>query len=91
MGTMLALFIFMTAGAICLVAVISIAAIAKFSLHLILLPIKLILLPFVAVAVVAKAAILLTLITLSLVVLIPLAIIIGLIAAPFALLGIALA
>lgn len=85
MLTLFTLFMMMALGGIAIVSLIAIAAALKFTMHLVLVPFKLLLLPFVLVAVVIKFAVLISLVAVAVALILPLAIILGLIVAPFAL------
>lgn len=92
MSTLIALFLLFALGGIAVVSLLVLVAAAKFTAHLVLLPFKivllpfkLLLLPFVLVALVVKLAVLIAVISVVVALLLPLAIIVGLIVAPFAL------
>jgi hypothetical protein len=90
MGTLMTLLGLVFAGVVCLAVLALAATLVKFSIEVVLIPLKLLLLPIVAVVVVVKAAVLISLISVALLLLIPIAVVIGVIVAPFALIGAAL-
>lgn len=88
MSALLALLVTMVIAGVVVITTLCVVAVAlKFALHVALLPIKLLLIPFVALFAIVKLGIVLAVVTVSIALLIPLVVIIGLIAAPFALIS----
>ncbi len=87
MGTLITLFGLLFVAAVCVAVFAMVGLVMKLAIHAVLLPFKIILLPILAVVLIVKIALILTALTVALAVLLPLMILIGIIAAPFALIA----